>query len=391
MNLLSISEKLFQPANASIRLDAERCLHAFDRFADCQACVEICPEQAFTFGPPPLMKESNCSDCRACLPACPVDAFEGKDSVSDLMQWAPQLQDETVEILCQRHPRPGTGPAANHVGLQIQGCLAGLGTGALVEAGRAGFGQIILRLDACEKCPWRQLEPVIKRQLWSANDLLTLWPPSPTIEYWEEVPRLDKDRPHWTAESPPLSRRGLFRRMRDRGRSSLAEAFIDATEETTDRSRRAGRDHQRLARMLAHRPSASALHQPVPPDPPLAAVRVTLDCSACGACARICPTGALEFFQDREKSTFELTLTTPFCIGCRACVHACPAVAVEVISQPALDQVLNPGLRSILLQGKLQICERCGAPFAASPKIDLCPVCSARRENPFGPPGVKHA
>jgi Ni,Fe-hydrogenase III small subunit/Pyruvate/2-oxoacid:ferredoxin oxidoreductase delta subunit len=46
-------------------------------------------------------------------------------------------------------------------------------------------------------------------------------------------------------------------------------------------------------------------------------------CTACGDCARACPTGALRLGPGEATSARTLSLAYGSCIGCRECVHAC--------------------------------------------------------------------
>ena len=55
------------------------------------------------------------------------------------------------------------------------------------------------------------------------------------------------------------------------------------------------------------------------------------DCSACGACERVCPYGAV--WLDRERGDVldvPVVVDTAECTGCGACVRACPQEALEL-------------------------------------------------------------
>jgi formate hydrogenlyase subunit 6/NADH:ubiquinone oxidoreductase subunit I len=52
-------------------------------------------------------------------------------------------------------------------------------------------------------------------------------------------------------------------------------------------------------------------------------------CTACDACARSCPTGAIQAVTS-EPGRKTLTLSYAACIQCRECVTACPEQAVSV-------------------------------------------------------------
>lgn len=99
-------------------------------------------------------------------------------------------------------------------------------------------------------------------------------------------------------------------------------------------------------------------------------------CTACGLCARFCPTGALKFLSDGQ--TFALTLEPFLCLGqsCNICALACPEQAVT--SQPA---AVSPNLlnKKPLAAGELTSCQRCGEATAkGAANTTLCFVCRAK-------------
>ena len=49
------------------------------------------------------------------------------------------------------------------------------------------------------------------------------------------------------------------------------------------------------------------------------------DCSVCGTCTDICPTGAIELLDG------EYVVNKEICVGCSACVSECPSEAITVV------------------------------------------------------------
>jgi Ni,Fe-hydrogenase III small subunit/ferredoxin len=52
-------------------------------------------------------------------------------------------------------------------------------------------------------------------------------------------------------------------------------------------------------------------------------------CTACGECARVCPTGAIQALPADDPRRVIVSLSLGACIQCRACVAACPTQAVS--------------------------------------------------------------
>jgi ferredoxin len=145
-------------------------------------------------------------------------------------------------------------------------------------------------------------------------------------------------------------------------------------------------ERRRLINALRHLPAAN---DSIALDAlPFAHITVNDRCTACGVCARSCPTGALKLITG-DDSTYQLSFTGAACIACEACEQLCEPAAIERTAA-TLGEVLSSEAVE-LRSGMLRACTKCGVKFAAEPDHELCPVCEFRRKNPFGsrlPPGV---
>jgi ferredoxin len=119
---------------------------------------------------------------------------------------------------------------------------------------------------------------------------------------------------------------------------------------------------------------------------PLPYVGVTSECTACGLCAKLCPTGAMTMWQDDGQ--YSLQYAARLCIGqaCSVCAHICPVRAVTVTQRVGLAQLLaeDPvGLRA----GNLVPCSHCGVPVAKTEDAPVCHACRWTRS--FGHGGLE--
>lgn len=378
MNLLSLAEKLAGEPRAAIGYDVERCLHRGDKFAQCSACVDACPTDAIQPGTPPQLRVEACARCLACLPACPTGAFAAEDELPDVLRCLARLDAETVELVCEKHPAPGTGVEGNSAAIRVKGCLAGLGAAAYLQLADSNVHQLVVRADACADCVWQSLAGQVEAQVAEAQQWLKivqrpafLQIVTPDIVGQMSLAR----RPLHLAGAPPVSRRDLFR-----GRVQ-EPAQVEVVSSTNPY-------HQRLRLLGALRKLNHGMTDGgrlAPRESAFATLVVDPSCSACGTCARACPTSALLLESSKENDAFQLTFSLQACLACEKCVHLCPEDVIVMGRDVTANEVFAAQGDEVLVEGELAQCKRCNGRVAANALEDgLCPVCIFRRKNPFG-------
>ncbi len=391
VNFLTLAERMARLDEAPIRLQADRCLHGQDKDSPCRACVEACPVEAIALHEGVALDAATCVACGACLPVCPTGALDGDDGVADLLRCVANLEPGiALELACAHHPAPEEGSAAAPV-VRISGCLAALGPSAYLALFSGGVSAVGLRLDACAACPLAQAATsipgtAIPAAAALANDLLARCEVEGAVTLLEHVTP-NYTRQVYSTKNPPLSRRGLFRVLANEG--SRQAARLLSSEAALAGVRGPSRERRRMLAALRHLPIRDA-------DAPLeglpfARISANDQCTACGVCARACPTAALHFAGD-EESAFALSFAPAACIDCGQCLDVCLPAALER-SPATLAELLDED-EIILAAGHLRTCARCKAQFAARGDETLCPLCTFRRKNPFGshlPPGLSRS
>jgi formate hydrogenlyase subunit 6/NADH:ubiquinone oxidoreductase subunit I len=317
-----------------------------------------------------------------------VDAYAADDGVQSLLTCVARVDTNRIELLCEKNPFGDQGCSSETIGVQVHGCLAGLGTGALMALVALGMESIMVRTDACSECAWGTLQTLIDEHVAQTQELLGAWNKATIIESISNIQETHM-RPMWNAHNPPLSRRDLFRLVSRQGQVALARSI---EQKKPGLNHKPGHDRRRIINAVEHQSVSKAENDPILVGKSYAALSVSDSCTACGVCAHACPTDALHYTTNPEKTTFQLTISTQFCIGCELCTYVCAPNAVVVDHTPSFSKVFGLEVASILREGELAKCEKCNGAYASNLGTRFCPACDYRQKNPFGsimPPGIK--
>jgi formate hydrogenlyase subunit 6/NADH:ubiquinone oxidoreductase subunit I len=239
--------------------------------------------------------------------------------------------------------------------------------------------RIVIRLDACGQCPIGRVMPDIRKTIGVAQGILEARGEAARLSAVGAPERRQRTRPVIDARNPPVSRRDFFRTFVAKTTRQVQE-LLPPLPDVTPGQKAAPPERRRLISALRQLPAAKS-ETPLPDGLPFVRFAVSADCTACGVCARACPTGALHMRTLEDH--FELTFVAGECTACGLCVKFCKDGALRHDGALSLAEVLNPQ-PVVLKTGPLKHCTKCGAPFAGQAESTLCPICEMRRKNPFG-------
>lgn len=315
--------------------------------AACGLCVEACPVHAIepSFRVPTVDKD-RCIGCAACVTACPVgDAVRlpGADLVGfEAHLRAVRDTDAAVGLLiaCRGAPPipperlPGAWLLVEVPCLSIVTsgwALGALGTGARTVA-FSGCG------DACGAGAPTRVAP---RLSFARDCLAAMGVIDPGARIRLMLPPNDDDGDTVAApgELPPLNlapEPGL--RLREpAATASILAGAVDGAE--------------------AIRSEGSPLG--------ILTVRVD-DCTMCGLCAKVCPTGAFRF--EEGPLAAALDLDRDRCVACGHCVAICPEHVIEV--DRGVDPARSDRAWEAVKRSAMEWCRRCGQPVASSAMLE---------------------
>lgn len=345
-----------------VEVDAHACLGTLR----CTRCVQACPDGALqirqdVFSAAPVVDASLCGACSRCLDVCPTNALglDGHDPetlaerLRVLLQGGDGAPIPALILACQRAAEPlhllgRRGGLPGWLVLEVS-CLGGLGS-AWHLAALAG-GARTLQILPCSSCRDRA---TLTRDVHFTRTLLGS-----------------------LGDANAARRVGVLpdegRRLR---RAILTAGTLTTVGDGTGVDRMPAPASRTSARVAAWAVGElqQALGGPAPhvdtqprviegEGAPLGVLRAAPGCTACGVCARNCPTKALSL-RPGQGST-DLVLDPAACTGCGVCVQTCPEGVLDVI--PGIDLDLLAGGPAPIATAAESRCLDCGVSLPALP------------------------
>ncbi len=326
-------------------IDGEACVYALLESASCRACVEACPQGAWSLDDESLdIDTARCDGCGLCAPACPQGVIHhGYEPVRRRWKARP-----LAFAACERAPVPESAQALP--------CLHALGLGDLLGLYGDGYRYLVQPAVDCDPCP-RGAGPRLADTLGQVNLMLaSRGQPQMRLrvveaQKWQEM-LASTDAP---ADGPRLGRRGFLRHALGTGiEEGLKAAGVVDTKQ----------DGLVAPGTLLAQVCDDDIIPCVPEIDPL-------HCSGCDACVRLCPHGAITLVEGDEESHYAVQAQN--CTGCGICVDVCEREAISVQRWQAQRQ------RELPL--RVRTCGGCNFPFhvpvgSIEAQQERCPVCA---------------
>ncbi len=374
-----------------IVVSVERCLNRRHKDAGCHRCIDLCPKQAISQPECIEVDDERCVACGLCWRVCPTDVFALKavDDRKLLAQLCSLLsKGRRIEVACSRAVRDEA-LRSNCPGVLELTCLGQISSALLIGGIVAGAEAIWLNDSLCHECELGVSHTIVKDTVATSRNLLRAFGRESSVFSYQDSPALlstkgvSRAAMGVRAEELAYSRRDLFRFLGSQAAREVTEIAFNVMENivsapTTARILEPHLPAQRL--LLAElilklgKPVIDSLHLG---RLPVAEVRFSDQCSACGLCAKFCPTGALK--SETSDDDIKLTFTTIHCIACGICLKVCPSDAIK-LSYEISTAKLAEQEPEVLVRSKLAPCTMCGAPCASNSPEPLCFVCRKREE-----------
>jgi len=362
-----------------VEVDAGACLGMLR----CGRCVQECPEDALrtgrdVLGAPPLVDASRCGACSRCLDVCPSGALslDGHDPRTLAKRLQALLRGDdgpaapALVIACQTAVEPlhrlgQRGGLPGWLVLELT-CLGGVGSTWHLAALAAGARTV--QVLPCARCMERVS---LTREIRFTRDLLA---DLGDVDAARRVGVLPMGGPR--LQRAVLAADGLTALVDETGADPMpASGAIDTSP------RVAAWAVGELQRALDG-PGGGWPRVIQGVGAPLGVLRAAEGCTACGVCARTCPTRALSL--STGVGSTELVLDPAACTGCGVCLLTCPEGVLDVVRGVDLDLLVGGCVP--IAQVAVAHCPDCGESVPALPAkahltslpsglVSRCPRC----------------
>jgi ferredoxin len=344
---------------------AAQCVRYRYRYSDCTRCVDACPHGAVRPTDAGIdIDPGVCRNCALCTSACRTGAVvSGNLDRIELLRRA--IKHESFTIACAP-----SGLRAE----AIVPCLGALDAVTLAYLSKRGIDTELRGASGCIGCPQGARGAA---QLHANLDAVSSLAGAAAPEPWRPI-RLADDGPGHPSvadQSHAMARRQLFRRLVGRGIDAVAaggggDELLPVAEKAIRPGPYAVTDQRELLRIVAGRVEGRALRLPAHEAIPLIDLELSDGCTACEACFRACPTGAIAI--EESESSWTLAFDAQRCVGCEVCVEVCQPKVLRASAVAEVTSVKN--VRALHRLAK-QRCVRCDRFFVSHRPRESCGVC----------------
>jgi len=317
----------------------ERCVHSHSETANCHACVDSCPQDAWVLDEEQLgIIPERCDGCGLCVPACTEAAIQSEFETFTGIRGNLKISLIACTQSLSRHPGKGVLPCLHTMGLQD-----------LLSFYRQGSRSLFFLHENCDQC-FRGKGIRIQERIEQLNSLL-LQRSLPVFKFR----RLSRAR--WLSlrketnqnSEQPVTRRNFLRKIA----ADIAEKSLNKSEAQMSKPLSPGN------RLPAQNRNDQQFCFPVID---------TEKCNVCHACVRLCPHEAIQ----QEEESYQINADN--CTACKLCVDSCDQSAIKI-------EFWSVALSTSIPLDK-KVCRACGVEFYSTAEQGsnsdsaYCTICS---------------
>jgi ferredoxin len=352
------------------------------RKSNCQKCLEICPQRAISLDPGPTIN-NDCNDCGLCQNVCPTEVFHNELYTDQYLlnqaigffsrdrQQTP-AEKKILSINCHRAENQ------NKNSLPLP-CLGRMTANIILGVAFSGVDGVVLIKGNCSQCRFQQGEKLLKNSIRASRILLqSVGLGRFGISIKEKAKK----------QKAMLTRREIFLKISNKVKSKTA-SFIHCKEKTirkkltgnpeSKNGKRLSPGRELLRQLLKQKMLETTMVVKYKPAFPWGKIKIEENnCSACGTCLAVCPTGAILKKTKNEQQFFYFN--SSLCNNCSLCMAVCPENAVDFEENFALVDILEEQA-IVVARIKLASCMICGETITTK-RTKLCSTCQKRQVRP---------
>lgn len=341
--------------------------------SSCSSCADRCPAGAITLSDSGPEIGPVCIECGICHAACPSGALSLR-SLNDA-EIATALKLPAIQESCRISCRRGGGV----VDLRVI-CLGRLTEFLLLQPLHLNREvRVEIVQPACEQCPMSaavaRFEELLSRTR-HLYDLVGVGREKLAVTRVGLQPLTSTDTEEGTG-----TRREFLHAIGHKT-TKVVQSALPGEQKTAAivpsyRKRTVSQKRVELLksiRKLAKSPSPKPLFVPVQ-ESIHAALSINTDCTVCGACSAVCPSGALR--QKETGQAISISFQSDVCSNCGLCAEICRYDAITIHETVLINDLLEER-ESELFGAELFHCRICRLPFVRDGGDGICPLCVDR-------------
>jgi NAD-dependent dihydropyrimidine dehydrogenase PreA subunit len=354
----------------------ERCPRVLFSGAHCSRCLAVCPFGSIRFAYPTLTIDDTCSGCGFCVALCPneVFAFQGDNPVSVDEGERPSI------LYCSGLLAAGPMPA----GLlppSIVPCLGSVPASFILDHALRKEKPLEVITGTCRECSLKAGEGSYRlrgAEITSLFDYLHIGFPPVSVSAASSVERQQASEVYEAfqislGQKQTLSRRDFFKHLRRTVAPQRPQPVMNLIRPGGEGSEsRRPSEFSRLRVEVFQRYAGRLAEQK---ETVRGFIEVSVDeaCSGCGACANLCPTGALTIDDDLKSA--RLLWTPAHCSDCNLCFDVCARKALH--REPCLNAGKIADETTLAIKEFYRyLCPECGKSSFSSGPASLCSDCT---------------